>query len=155
MLASTLQTQARVYQMIEQPDNLKPLVLIVENDRDSREMLKTLLEIWGYRTAESEDGEESIEIALSDCPNLILMDVSLSKTDGLTTMRRMRELDTLREVPIVFISGHAQPEFRNFALTVGGDDFLVKPVDFNQLEIVLERFIKKNEVYINSGGIVV
>jgi CheY-like chemotaxis protein len=155
MLASTLQTQARVYQMIEQPDNLKPLVLIVENDRDSREMLKTLLEIWGYRTAESDDGEESIEIALSDCPNLILMDVSLSKTDGLTTMRRMRELDTLREVPIVFISGHAQPEFRNFALTVGGDDFLVKPVDFNQLEIVLERFIKKNEVYINSGGIVV
>lgn len=153
MLASTLQTQARVYQMIEQPDNLKPLVLIVENDRDSREMLRTLLEIWGYRTAESEDGEESIEIALSDCPNLILMDVSLSKTDGLTTMRRMRELDALRGVPIVFISGHAQPEFRSFALTVGGDDFLVKPIDFNQLEIVLERFIKKNEVYINSGGI--
>lgn len=154
-MASTLQTQARVYQMIKQPDNLKPLVLIVENDRDSREMLKTLLEIWGYRTAESEDGEESIEIALSDCPNLILMDVSLTKTDGLTTMRRMRELDTLRGVPIVFISGHAQPEFRSSALTGGGDDFLVKPIDFNQLEIVLNRFIKKNEVHINSGGIMV
>ena len=118
-------------------------------------MLKTLLEIWGYRTAECEDGEESIKIAVSKCPNLILMDVSLSKMDGLTTMRRMREIDGLKGVPIVFISGHAQPEFRTFALTAGGDDFLVKPVDFNQLEIILERFIGKNIINVNSGGLTV
>ncbi len=155
MLASALRTQTGIYQMIDQPDNLKPLVLIVENDQDSREMLKTLLEIWGYRTAESEDGEESIEAAISKRPNLILMDVSLSKMDGLTTMRRMREIDALRGVPVVFISGHAQPEFRNFALTAGGDDFLVKPIDFNQLKTVLERFIKKNNINVNSGGITV
>ncbi len=70
--------------MTDQSDNLKPLVLIVENDDDSREMLKTSLELWDYRTAESEDGEESIEAAISKCPNLILMDTSLSKIDGLT-----------------------------------------------------------------------
>ncbi len=156
MLASRLQEQAKTYQMTDYPNNLKPLVLVVENNDDSRQMLKTLLEIWGYRVAESEDGEESIEIAVGECPNLILMDVSLSKMDGLTTVRRMREIDTLRGVPIVFISGHAQPEFRTFAMTVGGgDDFLVKPVDFNQLEIVLDRFINKNTVNINSGGITV
>ena len=155
MLASALQTQTGIYQMIAQPDNLKPLVLIVENDQDSREMLKTLLEIWGYRTAESEDGEESIEAAISKRPNLILMDVSLSKMDGRTTMRRMREIDALRGVSVVFISGHAQPEFRNFALTAGGDDFLVKPIDFNQLKTVLERFIKKNNINVNSGGITI
>jgi len=67
----------------------------------------------------------------------------------------MREIDTLRRVPIVFISGHAQPEFRNFALSVGGDDFLVKPVDFNQLEIVLTKFIGRNTVNANSGGIMI
>ncbi len=155
MLASALRTQTGIYQMIDQPDNLKPLVLIVENDQDSREMLKTLLEIWGYRTAESEDGEESIEAAISKRPNLILMDVSLSKMDGLTTMRRMREIDALRGVPVVFISGHAQPEFRSFALTAGCDDFLVKPVDFNQLKTVLERFTGENAININSGGITI
>lgn len=155
MLASALKTQTSIYQIMDKTDNLKPLVLIVENDEDSRVMLKTLLEIWGYRTAESEDGEESIEVALLNCPNLILMDISLSKMDGLTTMRRMREIDTLRGVPIVFISGHAQPEFRSFALTGGGDDFLVKPVDFVQLETVLEKFIGKNSINVNSGGITV
>jgi CheY-like chemotaxis protein len=128
--------------MTDYANNLKPLVLIVENNDDSRQMLKTLLEIWDYRVAESKDGEESIKLAVGECPNLILMDVSLSKMDGLTTARRMREIDTLRGVPIVFVSGHAQPEFRTFAMTFG-DGFLVKPVDFNQLETVLERFISK------------
>jgi CheY-like chemotaxis protein len=71
MLASALQTQTGSYQMTDKTVNLEPLVLIVESDEDSREMLKTLLEIWGYRTAESEDGEESIEAAVSKCPNLI------------------------------------------------------------------------------------
>jgi len=155
MPAISLQKQTITYQMTKQPDNLKPLVLVVENHEDSRQMLKTLLEIWGYRVAESKDGEESIESAIGECPNLILMDVSLTKIDGLTTVRRMREIKTLRKVPIVFISGHAQPEFRTFALAVGGDDFLVKPVDFNQLEMVLGKFIKKNTVSINSGGVTV
>jgi CheY-like chemotaxis protein len=155
MLAKALMTQTMVYQMNSQLDNLKPLVLIVESNEDSRQMFKTLLEIWGFQTAESEDGEESIEAAINKCPNLILMDTSLSKMDGLTAMHRMREIDTLRGVPIVFISGHAQPEFRTFALTTGGDDFLVKPVDFNQLETVLRKLINKNTVNMNSGGMAI
>lgn len=153
MPAIRQQEQAITYQMTKPPENLKPLVLVVENHEDSRSMLKTLLEIWGYQVDECEDGDESIEAALRQCPNLVLMDISLPKTDGLTTARRMREIDTLREVPIVFISGHAQPEFRNFALTAGGDDFLVKPVDFNRLEVVLKRLINKNTVSLNFGGI--
>lgn len=155
MSAGTIKMQTNTFRVTDQSHNHRPLVLIVENDKDSREMLKTLLEIWGYRTAECEDGEESIEIAVSKCPNLILMDVSLSKMDGLTTMRQMREIDALRGVPIVFVSGHAQPEFRKSAMTAGGNDFLVKPVDFNQLEAVLERFVGKNTINVNSGGITV
>jgi CheY-like chemotaxis protein len=155
MLAGAIKMQTNTFRVTDQSHNPRPLVLIVENDKDSREMLKTLLELWDYRTAECEDGEESIEIAVSKCPNLILMDVSLSKMDGLTTMRRIREIDALRGVPIVFISGHAQPEFRNSAITAGGDDFLVKPVDFNQLKTILERFTGENTININSGGITV
>ncbi|MEO6589406.1 MAG: response regulator [Pyrinomonadaceae bacterium] len=83
------------------------------------------------------------------------MDTALSNMDGLTTLRRLREIETLRSVPIVFISGHAQAEFRRFALTAGSDEFLVKPVDFNQLEIVLERFTGKNNSSTNFEGIAV
>lgn len=153
MLASNLQESTSTFQITGQPDSGKPLVLIVENHEDSRCMLKTLLEIWGYCVAESEEGDESIEAAVSKCPNVILMDISLSKTDGLSTARRMREIETLRGVPIVFISGHAQPEFRAFALALGGGDFLVKPVDFNRLEIVLKKFIQKSTANVSSGEI--
>lgn len=135
--------------------NLEPLVLIVENNEDSRVMLKTLLEIWGYRVAESEAGEKSVEAATDKCPNLILMDISLSKTDSLATARRMRQIDRLRDVAIVFVSGHAQPKFRSLALTLGGDDFLVKSVDFNQLEAVLKKFIRRNANNEKFGGITV
>jgi CheY-like chemotaxis protein len=155
MQAIRLQEPSITYHMTKPPENLKPLVLVVENHEDSRSMLKTLLEIWGYQVAECEDGDESIEAALRQCPNLILMDISLTKTDGLTTTRRMREIETLRQVPIVFMSGHAQPEFRAFALNAGGDDYLVKPVDFNQLETVVKKFIDKNTVTKNSGGILI
>lgn len=83
------------------------------------------------------------------------MDISLSKTDSLATARRMRQIERLRDVPIVFVSGHAQPEFRSLALTLGGDDFLVKPVDFNQLEAVLKKFIRRNANNEKFGGITV
>lgn len=150
MLATTLQKQTETYQMIDQPSNPKSLVLLVENHDDSRSMLRMLLEIWGYRVIEAEDGNDSINQAISKCPNLVLMDVSLSKVDGLTTVRRMCGIEALRGVPIVFISGHAQPEFRTYALAAGGDDFLVKPIDFNQLEFILKKFAATSAA--NSGG---
>ncbi|MEO6589407.1 MAG: hypothetical protein ABIP06_08885 [Pyrinomonadaceae bacterium] len=70
MSAHRLQTRPTIYQMTNQPDNLKPLVLIVESDDDSREMFKILLESWGYQTAESKTGEDSIESAVCKSPNL-------------------------------------------------------------------------------------
>lgn len=151
MLAKTTE-RADIFQMNMQTDDSPPLVLVVEDHEGSRFMLKTLLEIWGYRVAESADGENSIAVAVSKCPDLILMNISLSKNDGLSTMCRMREIDALRSVPIIFISGHAQPEFRSHALALGGNDFLVKPVDFSRLETLLKKFIEKKATNINLGG---
>lgn len=146
MLAGILQKQTGTYQMIDQSCNPKSSILLVENHDDNRSMLKTLLEIWGYRVIEAEDGDDAIRQAISKCPNLILMDISLSKTDCLATVRRMRGTEALSGVPIVFISGHAQPEFRASALAAGGDDFLVKPIDFNQLEFILKKNAANNAV---------
>lgn len=101
MLSGGLQKATDAYRMTASSSNLEPVVLIVENNEDSRVMLKTLLEIWGYRVAESEAGEKSVGAATDKCPNLILMDISLSKTESLTTVRRMRQIERLRDVPIV------------------------------------------------------
>ena len=119
-------------------------VLVVEDHPDTRSMLKTMLELRGYRVLEAEDGEQGVRVAESERPSLILMDATLPRLDGLAATRRIRSLAALEGVPVVFLSGHAQPAFRNEALSSGGDDFLVKPVSLTELERVIERHLGKN-----------
>lgn len=154
MLANGIQFKTIIYPMISRSNNLKPLVLIVESSDDNREMFRVLLECWGYQTVESKFGENSIEIAAHHCPNLVLMNTSLSDMDGLAALRQMREIDALCGVPVIFISGHAQPEFRKFVLDSGGDELLVKPIDFNQLENVLNKYSAKDNSHLSYGEII-
>lgn len=122
----------------------KPLVLVMSRERDTRILFRTLLEMWGYRVEEVENLEESIWAAEHTCPSLLLMDTWLPFVDNMTRMQQMRRNDALRSLPIVLLSGHAQPRFRNLALALGADDFLVKPVDFDLLEASLEKNIKRD-----------
>ncbi len=121
---------------------LHPLVLIVEDDADTRLMLKYLLEIWNYRVIEANSGEEAIEMAVSQKPDVILMDYKLPKIDGLTTTERMRELLIHEDTKIIFISAHSEEKVRASVLAAGADDYLVKPVNFGELEIALEKHLK-------------
>src|SRR5438874_8082987 len=84
----------------------KPTVLVVEDHDDTRLMLKLLLEMEGYAVAEAADGLEAVELADDAHPDLILIDGSLPRLDGLAAVRRMREHKSLRTVPIVAPSGH-------------------------------------------------
>jgi DNA-binding response OmpR family regulator len=123
---------------------IRPLVLVVEDHDDTRFMLEYLLEMRGCRVVVAEDGEMAVRLAEMECPDLILMDATLPRLDGLAATRRIREMTTLARVPIVFLSGHAQPSFRAVALETGGNDFLVKPFELNQLENLLERHLGKS-----------
>ena len=123
---------------------VNPLVLVIEDHDDTRFLLKYLLGVRGFRVVEAADGEEAICIAESNCPDLILMDISLPRLDGLAATRRMRGIATLYDVPIVYLSGHAEPAFRGAALATGGNDFLVKPLDIGELERVLDRHLGKS-----------
>lgn len=116
-------------------------MLVVEDNSDIRFMLRTMLELRGYGVLEAEDGEQGVSVAACERPDLILMDATLPGIDGLAATRRIRSLVALEGVPVVFLSGHAQPDFRNEALSSGGDDFLVKPVCLADLEGVIERHL--------------
>ena len=83
-------------------------MLVVEDHADTRFMLKYLLGLRGFDVAEAADGVEAVELAERLRPGLILMDCSLPRLDGLSATRRVRELATLRDVTIVFLSGHAE-----------------------------------------------
>lgn len=119
-----------------------PLVLVVEDHEDTRVLLRTMLEMRGYRVAEAEDGEEGVRLARRVRPRLVIMDATLPKLDGISATRRIRSDPTLARVPVVFLSGHAQPNFRAAALDAGGTEFLVKPILLEDLAAVLERHLR-------------
>lgn len=105
-------------------------------------MLRTLLELWSYRVIEAHNGEEAVNLAKSESPNLVLMDVAIPVVDGMEATRRIRQFAPLDIMPVVFISGYAQTGFRLMALAAGGNDYLVKPLDFKELETMLDKYIK-------------
>lgn len=119
----------------------RPLVLVTEDHGDTRLLLCTVLNLRGCAVIEAADGEEAVRLAESARPDLILLDGSMPRLDGFGAARRIRQLRRGGRVPIVFISGHAEPAFRAGAREAGCDEYLVKPLDLGELSGVLERFL--------------
>jgi CheY-like chemotaxis protein len=118
------------------PGTAQPLtVLVVEDSADVRMMMRILLEMEGYRVVEAEDGLRAVELAIAERPALIMMDLHLPLLDGLGATGRIRE--HLRDVRVVALSGYETPEHRMAALAAGCTDYLVKPLDFKQLDRIL------------------
>ena len=123
-------------------------VLVVEDHEDTRFLLRTVLEMRGdVSVIEAENGEMAVALAKDVRIDLILMDADLPLLDGYAATRRIRELTPAREVPIVFISGHAQPAAEAKALAAGCDDYLVKPFDLVGLDGVLERHLARGKAH--------
>ena len=120
-----------------------PTILVVEDFEDNRFMMRRLLEMSGYRVIEAINGEEAIELARRELPGLILMDLSLPQLDGLAATRRIRQHPELRSVPIVAVSAHDTADFHADALAAGCNDYVTKPIDFDQLEVLLARLLPK------------
>ena len=125
-------------------DGQNHTVLVVEDFEDNRFMMRRLLEMSGYRVLEAINGEEAVEVARRERPGLILMDLSLPLLDGLAATRRIRQHEDLRDVPIVAVSAHDTADFHADALAAGCNDYVTKPIDFDQLEALLGRLLPKN-----------
>ena len=115
-------------------------VLLVEDYDDSRTMLRRLLEMSGYRVVEAKTGREAVEFAEQECPDLILMDLSLPEMDGLTATKLIRKLESLCDTPVIAVTAHDAREFHDAALAAGCNEYVTKPVDFDLLENVIGRF---------------
>lgn len=104
-----------------------PLVLIAEDHADSRDALRTLLDAFGYRVVEAENGREAVERATAERPDLILMDMMMPQVDGFQATREIRAAAGLRTVPIVALT--AMEGAREKVLQAGCDDIVHKPID--------------------------
>jgi CheY-like chemotaxis protein len=137
----------------------KPAVLVVEDNDDIRFIIRYLLEQRGYRVMEAADGLEPVESAQSFQPDLILMDISLPGLDGIGALSLIRDRVELRATQVVAISCHAAAEDIAAARAAGFDDYLVKPIDINQLDHVLgknlsaKKSVEFGEAPYRTGGV--
>ena len=116
-------------------------VLLVEDTEDNRQMMKRLLEMSGYQVVEAINGVEAVEVASELLPQIILMDLSLPFMDGLAATRRIRSLPGLHDVPIVAVSAHDTADFHSEALDAGCNAYVTKPIDYPELEDLVNRLL--------------
>lgn len=122
-------------------DARKRTVLVVEDDDNSLFVLKRILGEMGYRVLQAWDGRQAIEVAETETPDLMLLDVQLPGLNGLGVIRRLRENKGLESLPIVIMTAYDPEKCRGIAIAAGCDDFLLKPIDFDRLEAVLDYFV--------------
>jgi two-component system, cell cycle response regulator DivK len=112
-------------------------ILVVEDNDDIRRSLSVFLKSLNYRVVEAADGEQAVEVARRELPNLIMMDLNLPRLDGFSAARRIRQLPELSEVPILANSAFGM---RGIDFTLRAEDlgkgiteYMPKPIDFDQL----------------------
>jgi len=102
-------------------------ILIVDDNPMNRELGASLLEHAGHRAMEARDGEEALRMAQATLPDLILMDLNMPYMDGETALRRLREIDPVRHIPVVAITGYPERWDRETMLDGGFQGYIEKP----------------------------
>ncbi len=127
----------------------KKVVLIVDDEQTIVDMLRYNLEKEGYKTLEANDGETAVAIALEQKPNLVLLDIMLPKMDGLTVCKRIRQ--TLN-IPILMISAKDEEIDKILGLELGADDYITKPFSVRELMARVKANLRKAEITAKTAG---
>jgi CheY-like chemotaxis protein len=118
-----------------------PLVLVVEDYQDAREMYAAYLSFSGFRVAEATNGVEAIEKAVELMPDIILMDLALPRMDGWEATRRLKGDERTKHIPIVALTGHALAGHADGARQAGCDAFVTKPCLPDALVAEIQRML--------------
>ena len=109
------------------------LILIVEDNDKNLKLVRDVLQATGYRTLQATTGEEAVELALSQAPALVLMDVQLPGIDGVEALERLRQNERTASIPVLALTAQAMSGDRERFLEAGFDGYLAKPVDVGEL----------------------
>lgn len=122
-------------------DSSNLTVLIVEDGEDARYFMRLELEQLGYLVIEAEDGAKAVAIALSERPDIILMDLTLPVMDGLAATAMIRNNEAMREIPIIAVTAHQETDFRAEAKASGFDAYVTKPIDMAWLNELIKGLL--------------
>jgi len=115
----------------------------VEDNPATMEVMQQELEVLGYDVAIAKDGAEAVEMAGSELPDLIIMDMLMPKMDGSEATSRIRKNPKTQAIPILAATAKALPEDRDKCLASGCDDYLAKPFSYRELHDAIEKLLKR------------
>jgi two-component system, cell cycle response regulator DivK len=120
-------------------------ILIVEDNEMNRDMLSRRLERKGYSISMAVDGGSGVEKAVTEIPNLILMDMSLPVLDGWEATRRVKANPETKHIPVIALTAHAMTGDRDKAMEAGCDDYDTKPIDLPRLLTKIEAQLERTK----------
>jgi CheY-like chemotaxis protein len=118
---------------------LYPTVLLAEDSRDTRQMLRRALEVKGYRVLEAGNGLEALQLTKQSRPNLIIVDLNMPVMDGLETIKYVRMMKGVNKVPIVAITAFDVYGMEDAAHEAGCNEYICKPFDLSELDRALKN----------------
>jgi two-component system cell cycle response regulator DivK len=117
-------------------------ILVVDDNNDSRELVVKVLKNQGYEMIEAIDGEDALEKAVSEKPDLILMDISIPKINGYEVTKRLKSIEEVKEIPVVALTAHAMRGDRAKALEAGCEGYISKPINVRELPGQVKSYMR-------------
>ncbi|MFA4918920.1 MAG: response regulator [Thermodesulfovibrionales bacterium] len=126
-------------------------ILIVEDNEDNRELAVKVLRNKGFETVTAVDGEEAIEKAVSEKPDLILLDISLPKLDGYEVAKRLKNMEEFKDIPIVAFTAHAMKGDREKVIVAGFEGYISKPINIREFPDQVKLYIRGKRESVLGG----
>ncbi len=124
---------------------MKKRILLVEDHPATIDVMRQELEFLGYEVTMAKNGIEAVEMATSELPDLIVMDIRLPKMDGLQAASQIRKNPKTQAIPILAATVKALPGDREECLASGCDDYIAKPFTYKELGAAIEKLLKSSE----------
>ncbi len=131
--------------MEEIKKSLSRKILVVDDNEDNRELVVKVLKSRGYVMVEAVDGEDALQKAQDERPNLILMDISLPKIDGYEVTRRLKIQEEYRDIPVVALTAHVMKGDKEKAIEAGCVGYIPKPIDVHELPEQIKHYLEDHE----------
>ena len=121
----------------------KKRILIIEDSRDTYELMHFILEQSDYETVLALNGRDGINAAIKQKPDLIIMDLSMPEMDGWTATSLIKKDPELKSIPVIVLTAHALPGDRKRAMDAGCDEYVTKPMNLGELVNTVNHWINK------------
>ncbi len=124
---------------------MKEKILIVEDEKDILKMLEYNLKKEGFRAISAQDGEEALDLALAQQPDLILLDLMLPGIDGIEVCKTLKKENKTRLIPIIMLTAKGQESDKVIGLELGADDYVTKPFSPRELIARIKAVLRRME----------